>query len=330
MFTLACFLSLLATILLILIAKNNRMQSWLGFAYVAVVLVGLTTHVFFWLILGSHILWTLSSAWSRRQPFPRAGRLEILALILGSPLLAVCAYQTGSILGGVTSDAGIYAREFMQFAFMFPLGGFSSGACFQDCSNPINDNPHLSLARWAFFLPVTRLVVSRYYVGPEFRAEAPQRDRGAVVEILDAGGRDGNNRDSGVRLHDQSISQDARASRNPADHGDDGRRAASDCGARDFCYKTTGGGFLHLAWFHRSSGRLLGTQGLVLILAVVPFSGLAAISVFKDIFNARGMLLMGPYLLLALAMGIVRVCRQYKLAAAVLLVVIGIARATRV
>jgi len=74
-----------------------------------------------------------------------------------------------------------------------------------------------------------------------------------------------------------------------------------------------------------TNGRFLaGDQSLVLALVVVPFALLAALSLLKPTFNARGMLLLGPYVLLVLAWGIARVGRN-RIAGAFLLIALSAA-----
>src|SRR5271157_3059123 len=152
MFTLACCLGLLATILLLRIAKKSHVSWSLQVLYVAVLLSGLCSHIFFWLILAAHMLWTFLTAWSQRQAMPGAAKLQFLALILGSPLLAFSAYQNGNTLATLSGNAVVYAREFLQFAFVFPLLGYSSGV-YPDRGKILTiDDPHLSILRWLFFL----------------------------------------------------------------------------------------------------------------------------------------------------------------------------------
>src|SRR5271167_2213820 len=62
MFTLACCLGLLATIVLLQIAKRTQASRSLHFLYVALMLLGLCTHIFFWLILAAHMFWTQMGA----------------------------------------------------------------------------------------------------------------------------------------------------------------------------------------------------------------------------------------------------------------------------
>src|SRR5271157_6048151 len=159
MFTLACFLGLLATILLLKIAQHDRASTTLKFLYAAIMLLGLCTHIFFWLILAAHMFWTLASAWSRQQPLPGAARLEFLVLILGSPLLASSAYQNGNTLAALSSNVLVYAREYLQFGFVFPLMGYSSGVYPDRGPIAATDDPHVSLVRWLFFVLCLALFV---------------------------------------------------------------------------------------------------------------------------------------------------------------------------
>src|SRR5271157_1009923 len=152
MFTLVCCLGLLATILLLKIAQHDHASTTLKVLYAAIMLLGLCTHIFFWLILAAHMFWTLASAWSHRRPLPGAAKVQFLALILGSPLLASSAYQNGNTLATLSSNALVYAREFVQFAFVFPLLGYSSGVYPGHGRIVTIDDPHLSLVRWLFFL----------------------------------------------------------------------------------------------------------------------------------------------------------------------------------
>ena len=83
MFTLACCLGLLATILLLRIAKQDCAPRSLHASLCSGAPAG-TLHPYILLAhLAAHIMWTLLNAWSQRQPMPGAARLQFLALILG-------------------------------------------------------------------------------------------------------------------------------------------------------------------------------------------------------------------------------------------------------
>jgi hypothetical protein len=321
MFTLTCFLGLLATCLLLVIAKDSHAPRWLALLYVTVVLIGVCCHIFFWALLGTHICWTFLNASAQRQALPGAAKLQLFAVILGSPLLAFAAYQNANELATLSNNALVYAREFLQFAFLFPLVGFSSGVYPLDSDAPLIDDPHLSLARWLFFA----------------------LSLGLFVIVL-----------ASVRTPGEKLLRDTRGVSSKA------WLFASGIGTLAILFfifmakrflehpnptlRTTElmivlpavlAGFailLEKNWdrFSRwgrpfaKSRFLLGEQALVLSLAVIPFVVLVAVSRFKPIFNARGMLLVSPYLIMVLAWGIVQLCRS-RGAAVALSVVLAVA-----
>jgi 4-amino-4-deoxy-L-arabinose transferase-like glycosyltransferase len=322
MFTLACFLGLLATALLLLLAKNGRGSRSFGFLYVLIILLGVSCHIFFWALFGTHIVWTFFNSWSQRQPFPGIGKLQILAFILGSPLLAFAAYQNGNELATLSGNALVYAREFLQFSFLFPLVGFSSGVYPREPHIFLTDDPHLSIARWSFFL--LSLVLFLLGVASIQQSEEKRlvdtRGVSPRVWLLAAG------LGTVTILFFVFMAKAFLKPRpNPTLRTTElmtvlplllaslaivlqrGWKRLADWRGPDF-----------------KSRLLTSVQALPLALAVVPFALLAGLSLFKPTFNARGMLLLGPYILLVLAWGIVRASR-YRIAAIPLLVVLCIA-----
>jgi len=302
MFTLACFLGLLATILLLRLARQSHDSRSLQLLYVMVVLVGLCTHVFFWLILAAHMLWTFLSG-RNKQAMPGALKVQFLVLILGSPLLAVSAYQTGNTLARLSTSVLVYVREFLQFSFVFPLTGYSTGVYPDHGTILMVDDPHLTVSRWLFVL----LSVFLFAAGTYSVAQTTSSDG----ELLnDAGGPSSKAWLLACGLGILAILLFIVIARAFA-----GPRPSS-------VLRSTGLMtalpllFLLLAitvkrhwdWLaSRVSIRLpVGDQALILTLAVVPFFALSIISLFKPIFNARGMLPLCPYLNLILAAGVAR------------------------
>jgi len=348
MFTLACFLGLLATILLLKIAQHGRASTTLKFLYAAIMLLGLCTHIFFWLILAAHMFWTLASAWSHNQPLPGAVKLQFLILILGSPLLASSAYQNGNTLAALSSNVLVYAREYLQFGFVFPLMGYSSGV--YPARGPIllTDDPHLSAWRWLFFL----LSAALFVIGALSMRESEDKF------LADTSGPSWKAWLSAAALAALAILCFVFVARTYAAPPNPTLRTAQRMIILPFLLALaaiiiqkfwsslitwrSGNALKHsgaeasnchpdrglqperrdLRFPSPNARRFLaGEQALILILAVVPFVTLAFVSLFKSIFNARGLILITPYLLLVLAAGIVRLARYPILAAVVLLAV---------
>ena len=321
MFTLTCFLGLLATCLLLLIAKKARAPRWLKLLYVVVVLLGISCHIFFWALLGTHICWTLLNASAQRQALPGAGKLQFVAVILGSPLLTFAAYQNANELATLSNNTFVYAREFLQFAFLFPLVGFSSGVYPLDSDAPLIDDPHLSLARWLFFA----LSLGLFVVGiasVRTSGEKLLRDtRGVASKTWLLG--------SGIAT--LAILFFVFMAKRFLEHPNPTLRSTElmtvlPALLAAFAILLEKNWDRFSRWIRPFAGSrfLVGEQALVLGLAVIPFLVLVTVSRFKPIFNARGMLLVSPYLLLVLTWGIVRLSR-FRAAAVALSVVLAVA-----
>jgi Dolichyl-phosphate-mannose-protein mannosyltransferase len=322
MFTLACCLGLVATVLLLRIAKQDRVSPILGFLYVAVLLLGLCTHIFFWVILAAHMLWTLLNACKARGPLPGAAKLQFLTLILGSPLLAFSAYQNGNTLATLSNNVLVYVREFLQFSFLFPLIGYSSGVVPYGGRIPMVDDPHLSALRWLFFLISLALFivgVSSIHSSDDkllTDTDGPSRNEWLLAATLGM---------LAILLFILMAKIFAKPHPNPTLRTTELMTLLPLLLALLAIAVQRSWNWL-TSW---SAGRvnsrfLIGDQALVLILAVVPILALSVISLFKPILNARGLLLVTPYLVLVLAAGIVQLTR-HPIPFAVVFLAIGIA-----
>ena len=116
MFALSCFLGLAASVLLLLMARGSRRQGILVTGYAILILAGLTTHIFFWSIFATHMIWTFGNARGRRE-LPRICRAQLLVAVLGSPLIAFASYQSGSTIAPLSNDVLHYLADFGSFAF---------------------------------------------------------------------------------------------------------------------------------------------------------------------------------------------------------------------
>jgi uncharacterized membrane protein len=124
MYSMGCFLGLLSTLLLLLMSKAVTQQRIFQVLYIAVTLAGLSTVVFFWLILVTHILWTIKCNCTNKTPMPGLLRSQILVFIIGSPLLAFVAYQSRRS-SYIREDILTTVGHFLQFGFLFEPHRFS-------------------------------------------------------------------------------------------------------------------------------------------------------------------------------------------------------------
>jgi hypothetical protein len=129
MFALACFLGLAASVLLLLIARDSQHRSILTAVYVVLILAGVATHVFFWSLFAIHIIWAFGNA-RGRPDLPCICRAQLCALVLGSPLIAFAAYQSGNTVAELSNNIFLYLAEFLPFAFALPTNnsGFFASA----------------------------------------------------------------------------------------------------------------------------------------------------------------------------------------------------------
>lgn len=96
MYPLVCFLGVLATVLLVesYWGDRSRQRRVIG-AYVLAILAGLSMSHFFWLILITHMLYVQLGPTPPGQRAAPQAQWQLVALALGSPLLAIAAFQSG-------------------------------------------------------------------------------------------------------------------------------------------------------------------------------------------------------------------------------------------
>jgi len=318
MFSLACFLGVLATILLLLLARETRPRPTLQIGYMLVILLGLATHIFFWALFITHILWSFLNAWGKRQPIPGVCKLQILTLILGSPLVAFGVYQSGSPVAFLSGSVLLYSREFVQFSFLFPQEAVSGLFASSASHSPGQLQAWTSAGPLFVFSLCLLLLGIRSMKQPGETLLAEQNGPSGKLWIAAAG--------LGMLAILTFIVMANRfvARPNPT---------------LQFTklmiilpLLLAGLGFLIQRTWDRlpnwgrhlvNNGFFVGSPGLVKMSAVFPFVILATISVFKPILNQRGMLFVAPYLLLVLAGGMVSLLRKRWLGVS-LFVLVGI------
>jgi len=116
MYAMASFLALASTVVLLLAVRSDRRRPRLSALYVVLAMAGVATHVYFWTILATHMLWVLVNARGNRRVF----RMLILALLLGLPALAVSVYQSRNPVATLHADVIGYGRHLVEFAFLLP------------------------------------------------------------------------------------------------------------------------------------------------------------------------------------------------------------------
>ena len=117
-YIMACFLGILSTLLLVLCLKNDKHQKILKFLYLGITLTGLSTVIFFWPIFLTQMLWVFLKNWRDKKTIPGMLRVQLLIFIIGSPLLAVAAYQSKR-QAYIEENPWMQLIHFFQFGFIF-------------------------------------------------------------------------------------------------------------------------------------------------------------------------------------------------------------------
>jgi uncharacterized membrane protein len=309
MFALACFLGLAASVLLLLIVRGARPRALLLAAYVALILAGVATHVFFWSLFAVHLIWAFED--SRSSPaMPAVLRTQWLAFVLGSPFLAFAAYQSGNTVAELSRDALRYLAEFLPFAFALPSeqsGFFTSAA-------PFTGSPLAWAVRGLALLVAAFLLVRGWralwrrspgrQAKPETAPPAPTSlawESGVVLAAVIATATIGGFLYLAHRLPPEFIHSTIALTRKllilPA-------VLALVALALERLWPRLPEPF-------RWERRLHGAEVLPALLAVGPFLLLAAAAQLRPILNQRGFLLLAPYLLLLLAIGLLSLRRGW-------------------
>ena len=307
MFALECFLGLAATVMLLLIARAAKPRALLITAYALLILAGLATHVFFWSLFATHMIWAFGNAWGRRQ-LPDLCRAQLLILVLGSPLIAFAAYQSGNTVAELSGNALLYAVEFLPFAFLLP----TSDSGFFPSAVPFTGTAVFWAVRAAFLLLAAFLLIAglrHLWRSPEHPAAAFEQpsSRGglwtfawiaaAFAGVLQIAGFVYMSHSLPPEFVNSSIATTKYLSILPlvlaafAILVERNWRALPPRGA--------------LAPY------LSGSNALIALLSFAPLVLLAALAQIRPILNHRGLLFASPYLLLLLAIGAVELRHRY-------------------
>jgi hypothetical protein len=321
MFALACFLGLAASVLLLLIARGSRYRAILTTVYLALILAGVATHVFFWGLFAAHILWAFANA--RTSPaLPFLCKAQLLALVLGSPLIAFAAYQSGNTVADLSNGVFTYLAAFLPFAFALPTqdSGFFAAAV------PFTGTPVFWLIRGALLLGALLLLARAFRqlwqpapTGNRLLSDAAPATLIWKLGWLAAGVMA--TAEIGAFLYlvrhlpPEQIRQTIKLTK------------ALSC----LPAVLVAGAFLLDARWPKLRKPWAWTRifrnefALLALLGTVPFLALAALAQFRPILNQRGLLFLSPYLLLLLSIGLLALRRIWTTLALPLLAVLFVA-----
>jgi len=319
MYSLACFLGLLATVLLLLLAQGRGPRRLLGALYVLVILAGLGTNVYFWPLFLTHMVWSFLSAAREKAPLPAVCRVQILALILGSFFLASAAYQSGNTVAILSKDVLLHARQYVAFCHLFPVFDLEREPGAASQLQGILDA----------LLPAARVItvllgVALLIVAARIREASPAAWTGlpggpstrgwlgaALLTIVAIQGF------ILVALRYVKPQPPPTWKLSQALIVLPPLIAVSGVVCERYWAKIS-------EWMrpHAQRNWLASSRSVIWLLALFPFGILAAFALLKPILIARGLVVFAPYLLLLLALGLVRLASTQRLVGGAIVVVL--------
>ncbi len=290
MYSLVCFLGVLATILLVESYRGGRshQQRALG-AYVIVILAGLSTSHFFWPVLIAHMLYVQFGPVPFNHRAAPQAQWQLFAMALASPLLAIAIFQSGRP-SYLSPDVWLSVQAYFRLLYVWYggevlkvpswLGGLVSLGCVLLLVVGLLRRPRqvrtanqstTGCPRWLLYATAVLAFVSieafawiTHQRQSEFTWLAPRT--GAIVT----------------------------------------------CGIIPFLvmvadFVTRRG--LFTRWLESCVGAPLGPIWLIIFLAVVPVGLLALVSIAIPLIAGRTVSIFAPYLMLIVSMGAIRLCQ---------------------
>jgi hypothetical protein len=317
MYTMICFLGLVTTILLILLARSVRVGRPLEVGYAAIMLLGLSSHHFFWGVLAAQTAWVFVNARIQEKPMPGILSIQILVMILGSPLLAIAAYQSGNQVAILSRDVPLMMREFIQFVFLIPG--------WDDTYAPGGRQALAVAPQYAFPLAVFFLLCLVFLI-PGIRRLKGNHER-TFVEPAKSFVRAWML--AAVMAASLLLIYSVFELRHSPRHKPT-LKYMEGMAILPFLIAFAGAA-LQKFWDRVRSclpgltfGSLEGRRALVLMMAFVPFLLLSAVSVFfRPIMDPRGLVYLSPYLLITLACGVATIGKRSTVLAVSLFLILG-------
>jgi len=133
MYSLACFLGLASTVLLLRVARGESRRLGSLLLYCMATVAGVGTVFFYWPIFITQVLWVAGKSMKRLALLPLL-RWQLLTFLAASPFVALVAHQSWrpSYTGGAALP---FLSQFFQFGFLFeppetpyPLGAVATAA----------------------------------------------------------------------------------------------------------------------------------------------------------------------------------------------------------
>lgn len=311
MYSMACFLGLASTLLLVDLTSEKRRLRLRAALYVVVTVAGLGTHVYVWPLFLTQILWVIVADRAERGSLTGLLRLQLFTWILATPLIAIALYQMGHTTRPPTLGpvAGLFS--FLQAGALFEMAKL-------DFARPRANEAAAALAIIMTMVLLAAYVRMRHEQGDTrsvmaHRVPAPPRLATTGLAVLMA---------SLIVLFayvatrilpGRSVSLVVASCVLPLALAAVDFWVAGRADRREDHPASAGPGRL---------GALL--RSLPVMLAVVPVSCVAGFSLVNPIFTERGAMVYAPYLLIVLAAGLAYLLRRNRSWVTLVLLLAGV------
>lgn len=301
MYTLSCLLGIVSTLLLVSLMRNTRRDARIEFGYVVVTWLMLFSQVLSWGLLAGQIVVALRYARTLSGRLPRALQLQGLVTILATPMLAHAVYRSRP-------------TEFLWVPVWRPfLDFFTFGFLFEpdDISNPARALPLLLAIGLVAAVVVSLLAARRASFGDRATGTGTEVSRMAPLVLVAAG----------VSFVVFGLAFIAYR-----------RQVAMALTASAPLLVVAVLFAAGLVWPAIAKGqhaldrrrRMSDSLGVVLLLGLVPMALLTVVHVIKPLLTSRGAIVYAPFLLMAIAQGVVAIGSRRVVALVVGLALFGV------
>lgn len=304
MYSMACFLGLLSTVLLVLLVKAAVRRRTYSVLYFLFTVAGLATHVYVWAVFATQALWVFARSLRHHNALPSLLRLQIFVCIAASPLLAIATYQNDAATRPTMLDPSQGILRFLQLGSLLETDPMTASLASLNTVLSIMAllSSLLLLASAALSKRENQSAVPRITEGDIKQAAVPTLKVTITVGVL-------------VAL---SILAFAYAASTILPERNIGRVIAISVLpiALAFVEFLIGRHWRRLQGLQMSLDKRvtlpLSLRSLNFFLAILPFTLIAGISLLNPILIQRGTLLFVPYLLIVLSSGLVSLIQRDK------------------
>jgi len=245
------------------------------------------------------MIWALANAWGERF-LPHLCRTQLLTLVLGSPLIAFAAYQSGNTVADLSGNFLVYLTQFLPFAFALP----SANSGFFADSVPFTGNVIFLVLRGILLAIAVLLLANALRNLSKTPGKSQEEQKASSSSSLWKASWVA----AAVVATAEILGFVYMTRQLPPDQIRPTIRLTKALASLPFLFAATAflleGFWARLPEPARWKRWAAGPQGLLILAGIVPVALLGTLAQFRPILNQRGLLFATPYLLLLLSVGL--------------------------